>query len=263
MAQMGRVSASRPLPKCTKVSPCTQPHQEPCALCVTECRIAPTRPEHAEEIAGRECGNGVVIDHGDGWTTQYCHLAENSVAVQEGQRVGMATPLGRIGMSGKSNYPHLNMVLRKDGDIVDPFNPDGIIACGDLDRLGGSLWQIPMIYQPGGLLDIGVSDAIPTYEEVKAGTAGQTVLSTKAPALVIFALAFGTQAGDELRLSISGPNGEITYRAFELEKGQDLTFRATGKRSEGWGAGSYSAIAQLRRAGKTIDTELMRFDVRP
>ena len=26
------------------------------------------------EVQGRECGNGVVIDLGRGWETQYCHL---------------------------------------------------------------------------------------------------------------------------------------------------------------------------------------------
>ena len=32
-------------------------------------------PETADQIAGKECGNGVVIAHEGGWETQYCHLA--------------------------------------------------------------------------------------------------------------------------------------------------------------------------------------------
>jgi hypothetical protein len=38
-------------------------------------------------VAGQECGNGVVIDHGGGWETQYCHLAQGSVRVKVGDAV--------------------------------------------------------------------------------------------------------------------------------------------------------------------------------
>jgi hypothetical protein len=30
-------------------------------------------------VEGRNCGNGLLIDHGGGWETQYCHLARGSV----------------------------------------------------------------------------------------------------------------------------------------------------------------------------------------
>src|SRR6185436_14989766 len=29
----------------------------------------------------RACGNGVVVEHRDGWQTQYCHMAKGSVRV--------------------------------------------------------------------------------------------------------------------------------------------------------------------------------------
>ena len=31
-------------------------------------------PARASELDGKECGNGVVIAHEQGWETQYCHL---------------------------------------------------------------------------------------------------------------------------------------------------------------------------------------------
>src|SRR6185503_4699914 len=38
-------------------------------------------------IADRECGNGVLIDHGDGWQTQYCHMRQGSVAAKKDEWV--------------------------------------------------------------------------------------------------------------------------------------------------------------------------------
>src|SRR5262249_27315977 len=33
----------------------------------------------ASPVADRECGNGVLLSHGGGWETQYCHLMKGSV----------------------------------------------------------------------------------------------------------------------------------------------------------------------------------------
>src|SRR5690606_24207530 len=38
-------------------------------------------------VKNRECGNGVVIDHGNGWETQYCHMRRHSVSAKKGEKV--------------------------------------------------------------------------------------------------------------------------------------------------------------------------------
>ena len=43
-----------------------------------------------------QCGNGVRLDHGNGWTSQYCHLARDSVTVATGARVTAGQILGWI-----------------------------------------------------------------------------------------------------------------------------------------------------------------------
>ena len=74
-----------------------------------------------EALKGREAGNGVVIDHGDGWETQYSHLRKGSTLVRPGQTVEAGTPLGRIGMSGQAEFPHVDFAVRHDGQEIDPF----------------------------------------------------------------------------------------------------------------------------------------------
>ena len=38
-------------------------------------------------VQGRECGNAVILEHGGGWETRYCHMRRGSVAVKAGQIV--------------------------------------------------------------------------------------------------------------------------------------------------------------------------------
>ena len=58
--------------------------------------------DYLQKISGKECGNGVVLVHDDGYQTQYCHLKKGSVAVKKGARVSEGDLLGFIGMSGKT-----------------------------------------------------------------------------------------------------------------------------------------------------------------
>jgi murein DD-endopeptidase MepM/ murein hydrolase activator NlpD len=72
-------------------------------------------------VAGRECGNGIRIAHGDGWTTWYCHLRRGSLLVEKGDKVAVGQPLGLVGLSGDTSFPHLHFDLRHGDDIIDPF----------------------------------------------------------------------------------------------------------------------------------------------
>src|SRR5215510_1811152 len=97
----------------------------------------PPRTIKPGPIEGRECGNGVIIDHGDGFETQYCHMAQNSIRVKPGERVKAGQPLGRVGISGKADFPHLHFTVRRRGAVVDPFGDSPSAgACAT----GTSLW---------------------------------------------------------------------------------------------------------------------------
>ncbi len=64
-------------------------------------------------------GNTVIIDHGLGVYSMYCHLS--SLAVQEGEAVSKGQVIGHLGSTGLSTGTHLHWELRVGGVAVDPF----------------------------------------------------------------------------------------------------------------------------------------------
>ena len=71
-------------------------------------------------------GLTVVLDHGRGWQTLYAHLLD--AAVQIGDFLPAATPLGRVGQSGRASGPHLHAELRRrEGDRMMAIDPTPLL----------------------------------------------------------------------------------------------------------------------------------------
>lgn len=215
-------------------------------------------PETADAINDRECGNGVVIVHGGGWETQYCHMKKGSITVARGDHVNTGDLLGQVGLSGRTQFPHVHLSVRKDGAVVDPFDPDGQITCGAPDA--DTLWDTPPAYRPGGVITVGVSDAVPSFDDIKTGSAHRADLPADTDAMVVFGYAFGSQAGDDMTLTLTGPDGVVVDKTMTLDRTQAQFFRAIGKRraEDRWPAGNYDATVTLRRDGQVIDRRANR-----
>lgn len=194
---------------------------------------------------GKECGNGMRIEHQDGWITQYCHLKAGSVNVQQGQSVQAGDLLGLIGNSGRSEVPHLHFQVEKAGKIVDPFtqlspSPDG--ACGG----GDSLWSTEAEsrfgpYSPAHIRAIGFASEKPSLRQVQK-TGGANVLTRSGQGLVLYTTVYGVPAGTQIQFTIRTPDGAtLLESSYDVPETKARVFRFAGKKTppDGWPVGRY------------------------
>ena len=201
-------------------------------------------------IKGKDCGNGVVIAHKGGWETQYCHMKRGSIAVVKGQMVSAGEVLGQVGLSGRTQFPHVHIAVRKDGQKVDPFAPDANLWAGDLHEA--------LAYQPTQIINLGFADRAIKMDDIAMGRFDSFTPHSTAPALVVYVRTINMVKDDQIRLTLTGPNGQIiskTYDPVGRNKAQQMYFTGKKRPSDGWPKGAYQAEAQVLRGGVIVDAE--------
>jgi hypothetical protein len=212
------------------------------------------RTPGAPSVTGQECGNGVVIDHGDGWETQYCHVAKGSVRVKVGDVVKPGTPIARVGLSGQTEFPHLHLTVRHAGQVVDPFAPQAQAqnSCASQASMWTPQAMSALAYKAGVILNAGFAAAPVTNETIEAG--GIAAPTAAAAALVAYMRVAEPQVGDELEITLRGPDGAplATNRLPPLDRDKAQYFTMLGRKRPpgGWKPGRYSAELKVWRAGK-------------
>ncbi len=205
-----------------------------------------TYDAYLKKHSGKECGNGVVLDHGEGFQTQYCHLMKASVAVETGDRVGQGDVIGAIGLSGKTQFPHLHISVRQGKKVVDPFTG----VCGDT---GTTLWKDAIGYTGTQLLKFGFTDGPQTLESIERGVAPHT--GADSPALVFWANVIGIREGDMQEVIIRKPDGSLlasNSQTIEKSKVNWLSYIGKKRPHGGWPKGIYTAVYSLEREGVPI-----------
>lgn len=67
-------------------------------------------------------GYTVIINHGNGLTTMYCHMKAGSLRVYSGQKVVRGQAVGQIGATGYVTGAHLHFEVKVNGKNVNPMN---------------------------------------------------------------------------------------------------------------------------------------------
>ncbi len=219
-------------------------------------------------IAGKECGNGVMLEHEGGWRTQYCHMATGSVRIKVGDQITTGQPIGLVGLSGDTEFFHLHFTVRRHGKIVDPFAFGAQEnSCGG----GRSLWAASlgeqMQYRPGEIIDYGFAGIAPTMELIESGEIGKHPVAPGADALVAYVRAIGLQAGDQQWLVVQGPGGAAVSTnnlpALDRDKAQFLVIAGKKRTGAAWPAGRYTATYRVTRNGEEVLRKTFEVEASP
>lgn len=222
------------------------------------------RQQPLDSVNPKDAGNGVRIAHDNGWETQYSHLRHASIRVRPGQIVQAGEVLGLVGLSGNTEFPHVDFTVRKDGIPVDPFGLERK-ACGST---ASTLWSDAALhqlaYQPTAIVLAGYADRVLTTRELESGDHFQSSFSDRASALVFHVEVMGARQGDIETLRITSSNGKlVAERVKEIGKDFALLQSYLGKRTPdaAWPAGEYIGHYALQRDQSVIATIFVRIDV--
>ena len=217
-------------------------------------------PDTRSAIEGRECGNAVRIDHGDGWQTLYCHMKRTSIIVRKGQavqawrRAGPGGPertdqCAAFAFDGAEGWPGGRSVPARGRRLRHRSGQWPLARCAGL-RSGGPLYSA------------GFSTAMPDFDAVASGAARVRVSTPDQP-LILYGFVHLARPGDTLSLTVSGPEGEVFEETVVLEDPEKRLFRAFGRKSPagGWQEGPYRGYVTLSRDGRIIAVRHADIDV--
>ncbi len=219
----------------------------------------------AAAVRRRECGNGVLIDHGAGWESQYCHMMKDSVTVATGDTVEAGAVLGKIGMSGLAEFPHVHFEVRFGGVSVDP-----LIGAGVPENCGGPRTPLmtpvaleALAYRSAGLLNAGFSPSRPRSAEVLSGQHQAKFAAASSETLFFWIEIFGIRPGDRELFRVIAPGGAVLIEERldgpDTHKAQWLRFVDKRRLSPAWPRGTYRGEYLLERREGGVWTTVLEF----
>jgi len=205
-----------------------------------------------DAVKDREAGNSVIIDHGDGWETQYAHLRKGSIIVKPGQTVTAGQPIALMGLSGRTEFTHTHFEVRHNGKPVDPYT--GMEMGAGCGAAGTSLWTpralAALAYREDALFDAGFADEQPEGPTLHAGGYAEFALTMDSPALVFWIDVLGHRVGDRQTIRLVGPDEAVLAESADTVSEPHIQWvQFVGKKRppDGWPPGRYRGEYSLTR----------------
>jgi hypothetical protein len=209
-----------------------------------------------EAVRNRFAGNAVVLRHPGGWITQYSHMRKGSIRVKPGDSVETGQPLGLVGLSGMSEFPHLELAVLHNGKHVDPFTgQDTTVPCtGPAASLWSPAAAVALAYQPVALLQAGFAPLSLSWETVQDRPPDTISLPADAEAVVFWSEILNLRTGDVLTYTVNRPDGsEMARHSETFGRNRAVHFQILGRKrpAGGWPEGRYTGSVMVERAGMT------------
>ncbi len=216
--------------------------------------------ERAKTIQKQGCGNVLIVSHGNGWQTRYCHLKKDSLLVKKGDPVSAGQVIAAVGLSGLTEFPHLHFMVQRNlrGQTIQYFDPfdggpyeGGCIAPDSLKPQ--SMWTQPMAHTGAMVMPPIITAARLNREEM--WQAQPQTLKATVNAIIIQARGFHALKGDEWRFTLVNPSGE-TRKLKAVRQAQDRqqvrAFSGIKRPSGGFTSGVWQATVELIRDGQSL-----------
>ncbi|MTI10529.1 M23 family metallopeptidase [Curvivirga aplysinae] len=195
-----------------------------------------------ESVFNRGYGNMIVLQHKNNYRTVYAHLKRNSIKVKIGDIVKAGTPMGQIGLSGLTEYPHLHFEILKGNQRLDPFTGDSVkTSCGQSEDK--SLWAVDLPYKPVHLVGIGMFSNRLSIHAMEHKLYENARLRPSAKGMILNAYIAGVRKGDKVHVKIYHNDAAEPFYDQEAIREKDLAFEliSAGRKNKGknWPKGIY------------------------
>jgi hypothetical protein len=223
------------------------------------------RVQDKDLLAGKECGNGVFVEHAGGLVSQYCHLKEGSIAVRPGARVRKGDRVGSIGATGLAEFPHVHLSVRLNGKPIEPLTGHSLAqageACGDTTA---SLFEPAaremLSRSASAILQVGLTNSPPDSSNLVRS--GEPPVPKISEPVIAWVWAINVEAGSLFRIRMVDPDRR-TIMSIEMKslEGRKANYVAYAGGKDAQREGAYGLQLDLVSGGKTIWSTARSVDI--